>query len=148
MAVTLLPAPRPPLSGNSRIIRDPLIDLLRVGSIAIVLLMHWLAPAVTFAEGNISMVIVPGGPAVWVASWFIQVMPVIFIAGGVANSAVVTEMRLRGRPYAEYLSVRARRLAVPAAALVGVVAVVSTAAAAVGFVGLGEAIGLGAAKPL
>jgi Acyltransferase family len=125
-----------------------LIDLVRAGSIAIVLLMHWLAPAITFAEGKISMVIVPGGPAVWVATWFIQVMPVIFIAGGVANTAVITEMRLRCRPYAEYLSIRARRLAVPVAALVGVVAVVSTAAAAAGFVGLGEAISQGAAKPL
>jgi hypothetical protein len=129
-------------------IRDPLIDLLRVGSMVIVLLMHWLTPAITLAEGKISMVIVPSGPVAWVVTWLIQVMPVFFIAGGVANTAVVTEMRRNGRPYADYLSVRAGRLAVPAAALVAVVAVVSTAAAALGFVGIGEAISLGAAKPL
>lgn len=125
-----------------------MIDLLRVGSVAIVLVMHWLTPVFTLTDGKISLEIMPSGRAAWVMSWLIQVMPVIFLAGGVANTTVVAAMRRRGRRYSDYLAVRGARLVLPVTALVGVVAAVSTTAAALGFVDLAEAISMGAAKPL
>ncbi|GAA3782930.1 acyltransferase family protein [Plantactinospora mayteni] len=128
--------------------RDRVIDLLRVGSVGIVVLMHWVTPLIVLTGGQVRVEILPTGPVTWVASWFIQVMPVIFLAGGVANTAVVRTMRDRGQPYSGYLVSRARRLVLPVAVLVGVVGVVSTALAGLGAPGLGVAVSLGTAKPL
>ncbi|WP_238009120.1 acyltransferase [Dactylosporangium sp. AC04546] len=132
-------------AATARSARDPFIDLLRVVSMAVVLLMHWLTPLITVRDGGIRVEILPSGPIAWVVSWFIQVMPVIFLAGGVANTAVATAYRGR---YAQYLAVRGGRLVVPAAVLVGVVALVATSAGALGHPQIGQAVSLSAVKPL
>ncbi|GGM27029.1 acyltransferase family protein [Dactylosporangium sucinum] len=129
----------------ARSVRDPFVDLLRVASMAVVLLMHWLTPLITTRDGDIRVEILPSGPVAWVVSWFIQVMPVVFLAGGVANTAVATAYRGR---YAQYLAVRGGRLVVPAAVLVAVVALVATTAGALGFPQIGQAVSLSAVKPL
>ncbi|WP_433220766.1 acyltransferase family protein [Dactylosporangium sp. CS-047395] len=126
-------------------VRDPFIDLLRVLAMGVVLGMHWLTPLITAPGGQIRVEILPSGPAAWIASWCIQVMPVIFLAGGVANTAVAGAYRGR---FAQYLAVRGARLVVPAVVLVGVVALVASAAGGLGHPQIGRAVSLSAMKPL
>jgi Acyltransferase family len=128
--------------------RDLYIDMLRAGSVAIVVLTHWLGAVVLIQGNSVVVEIALGGWGAWVASWILQIMPVVFLAGGVANAAMVGKMRERGQTYAEFLSLRARRLMAPLAALVAVVAVVSLIAVALGVPAIGEGIGLVATKPL
>ncbi|WP_433062702.1 acyltransferase family protein [Dactylosporangium sp. CS-033363] len=126
-------------------VRDPFIDLLRVLSMGVVLGMHWLTPLITAPGGQIRVEILPSGPFAWIASWCIQVMPVIFLAGGVANTAVAGAYRGR---YAQYLAVRGARLVAPAVVLVGVVALMASAAGGLGHPSIGRAVSLSAMKPL
>jgi len=122
--------------------------MLRAGSVAIVVLTHWLGPVVLVQGSTVTMEISLGGRGAWVASWILQIMPVVFLAGGVANAAIVGKMRERRRSYAEFLGLRARRLIAPLAALVAIVAVASLLATVLGAANVGEAISMAATKPL
>ncbi|WP_228982984.1 acyltransferase [Streptomyces sp. DH12] len=87
--------------------RDRYIDLLRVASLAVVVLGHWLMAAVT-ADGRVGnlLAIVP---ALRIATWALQVMPVFFFVGGFAHA-----LSSRSHPaYDVFVRARLRRLLRP-----------------------------------
>ena len=69
--------------------RDRTVDLLRAGAIAVVVLWHWVF-SVTHWTGD-SRLTMPNPigniPGLWLATWLLQVMPLFFVVGGVANLA-------------------------------------------------------------
>ncbi|GAA3929679.1 hypothetical protein GCM10022244_43350 [Streptomyces gulbargensis] len=94
--------------------RDRYVDLLRVASLAVVVLGHWTMAAVT-PDGRIDnlLAVVPG---LQIVTWAFQVMPVFFFVGGFAHA-----LAHRSRPgYADFLRARLRRLLRPTMVFVAV----------------------------
>ncbi|MEW1697905.1 acyltransferase [Streptomyces sp. NPDC091278] len=94
--------------------RDRYVDLLRVASLGVVVLGHWLMAAVT-AEGQVGnlLAVVPELQAV---TWVFQVMPVFFFVGGFSHA-----LAHRSRPgYADFLRARLQRLLRPTTVFAGV----------------------------
>lgn len=96
--------------------RDRYVDLLRVASLAAVVLGHWLMAAVTpDGVGNLLAVV----PALQPLTWLLQVMPVFFFVGGFAHALSYRSL-LRKRPegstdsvYTAFLRARLQRLLRP-----------------------------------
>ncbi|MEU1169874.1 acyltransferase family protein [Streptomyces microflavus] len=96
--------------------RDRYVDLLRVASLAAVVLGHWLMAAVTpDGVGNLLAVV----PALQPLTWLLQVMPVFFFVGGFGHALSYRSL-LRKRPegstdsvYAAFLRARLQRLLRP-----------------------------------
>ncbi|MFF6872104.1 acyltransferase [Streptomyces sp. NPDC093088] len=94
--------------------RDRYVDLLRVASLAVVVLGHWLMAAVgpDGQVGNLLAVV----PELQAGTWLFQVMPVFFFVGGFSHA-----LAHRSRPrYAEFLRARLQRLLRPTTAFVAV----------------------------
>src|SRR5207253_1511544 len=68
--------------------RDRYVDFLRVTSLVVVMLGHWLMAVVVWTDGRLhtSNVLETTASARWL-TWLFQVMPVFFIVGGFSNSA-------------------------------------------------------------
>ncbi|GGV02891.1 hypothetical protein GCM10010275_47530 [Streptomyces litmocidini] len=94
--------------------RDRYVDLLRVASLAVVVLGHWLMAAVT-ADGQVGNLLAVV-PELQVVTWAFQVMPVFFFVGGFSHA-----LAHRSRPrYAAFLRARLQRLLRPTMVFVGV----------------------------
>ncbi|MGW0121001.1 acyltransferase family protein [Streptomyces sp. NPDC003327] len=94
--------------------RDRYVDLLRVASLAVVVLGHWLMAAVG-ADGQVGNLLAVV-PALQPATWALQVMPVFFFVGGFSHA-----LAHRSRPaYAVFLRARLRRLLRPTMVFVAV----------------------------
>ncbi|MFJ9811524.1 acyltransferase [Streptomyces sp. NPDC101158] len=94
--------------------RDRYVDLLRVASLGVVVLGHWLMAAVT-ADGRVGnlLAVVPG---LQLLTWALQVMPVFFFVGGFSHA-----LAHRSRPqYAAFLRARLQRLLRPTMVFIGV----------------------------
>ncbi|WP_137988883.1 acyltransferase family protein [Streptomyces vilmorinianum] len=94
--------------------RDRYVDLLRVASLGVVVLGHWLM-AVVDGGGQVGnlLAVVPG---LQVVTWALQVMPVFFFVGGFSHA-----LAYRSRPrYAAFLRARLQRLLRPTMVFVGV----------------------------
>jgi hypothetical protein len=94
--------------------RNRVVDLVRVTSILVVVLGHWLMAAITFEDAEI----VPGHLlelAGWThpLTWVFQVMPLFFFVGGFSNALSWRSARGDGSPYGAWLRARLRRLALP-----------------------------------
>jgi len=108
--------------------RDRYVDFLRVASLVVVMLGHWLMAVVVWADGRLHTAnVLEVTPAARRLTWVFQVMPVFFIVGGFSNSASLAAARRKGVTYGTWLGSRLRRLVRPVLAF----AVVWTAAAAV-----------------
>ncbi|MFB0630541.1 acyltransferase [Streptomyces sp. AB3(2024)] len=107
--------------------RDRYVDLLRVASLATVVLGHWLMAAVSGdGMGNLLALV----PPLQVLTWALQVMPVFFFVGGFSHALSYRslERRYPGRPgYAVFLRARLRRLLRPTLVFVLVWAVLALA---------------------
>ncbi|MGB8386121.1 MAG: acyltransferase [Dermatophilaceae bacterium] len=95
--------------------RDRWADALRVGSLLVVVLGHWLMVTVT-PDGDISNALVVL-PSLQPLTWFLQVMPLFFLVGGVAHTYSLESLARvggtsRGR-YAVFVRARALRLLRP-----------------------------------
>ena len=90
--------------------RDRFIDLLRVVCIILVVAGHWATTTVVWEPDRVLSVnalsVIPGTRPV---TWLIQVMPLVFFAGGFANSVA----RRRAGSYLSYLDARLGRLLIP-----------------------------------
>ena len=101
--------------------RDRYVDLLRVGSMLVVVLGHWLMTVATWQDGRLT-----GGnaltsvPGLWLATWVLQVMPVFFFVGGFSNLVTVEAVTRRGGSWVEFVTGRAARLLRPTVAFVAV----------------------------
>lgn len=97
--------------------RERFVDLLRAGSLAVVVLGHWLMAVVSYSDGRFRgdnlLLLEPWTQ--WL-TWVLQVMPIFFLVGGFANAASWTSARRDGVGYGEWVAGRARRLGRPAAA--------------------------------
>jgi fucose 4-O-acetylase-like acetyltransferase len=75
------------LAARTTSTRDRYVDLLRAGSIIAVVFGHWFIGVIHWNHGVIrttSAIGVTSG--LWIATWFLQVMPVFFFVGGFSNS--------------------------------------------------------------
>ena len=108
--------------------RDRYVDFLRLFSIAVVVLGHWLMAVVSWhgsefhTDNVIGMV-----PGLWLATWLLQIMPIFFFVGGFANLATIDAMRKRGEGASEFVASRVARLLRPVAVLLGVWVVAAVA---------------------
>ena len=102
--------------------RDRWVDTLRVGSLLVVVLGHWLMVAIT-TDGQITNALAVV-PALQPLTWLLQVMPLFFLVGGVAHAHTLESLERR-RPqnrgrYAAFFRARATRLLSPTLAFLAV----------------------------
>lgn len=109
--------------------RDRFLDLLRVASIAVVIVWHWSLSILYWQDGRIVMpnpiTSVPGG---WLATWLLQVVPIFFVVGGVVNKLAWDRARERSVGPAGFLKRRLQRLLVPLTVYIACWLVVDVAA--------------------
>ncbi len=94
--------------------RDRYADFLRAASILVVVLGHWLLAYITVEDGRLHtermLNLVP--ETQWL-TWILQVMPIFFFVGGMANAIGWESAREKGQQYINWLRKRARRLLWP-----------------------------------
>jgi fucose 4-O-acetylase-like acetyltransferase len=113
--------------------RDLVIDLVRVGAIAAVVLGHWLVAGLERADGGLVTVNALGPvEGLRPVTWLFQVMPLFFVAGGAANHASWTKARDRGTSGSDWIAGRLVRLVRPTVALALVWAVAAAVPALFG----------------
>ena len=114
--------------------RDRFADLLRVASILVVVAGHWLMAVVVWRDGRVdgrnALTLVPG---LWLATWLLQVIPLFFFVGGLANLVSAR----RGGGWTGFVRGRAARLLRPTLAFL---TVWTGGAAALGLAGAPEAV--------
>lgn len=97
---------------------DRWVDALRVGSLLVVVLGHWLMGALT-PDGRATNVLAQV-PALQPLTWVLQVMPLFFLVGGVAHAhALASAARVGGTRqgrYAAFVRSRTGRLLRPTVA--------------------------------
>lgn len=96
--------------------RNRYVDYLRVLSILVVVLGHWLMAVFTVEEGRIVVGhLLARAPGTQLLTWVFQVMPVFFMVGGYSNAASWDAARRSGTSYADWLRSRCQRLLGPTA---------------------------------
>jgi hypothetical protein len=66
--------------------RDPYVDLLRAGSLLVVVLWHWVFTVLVWKpDGPHASNPIGRTPGLWALTWVLQVMPVFFFVGGYAH---------------------------------------------------------------
>ena len=114
-------APAEPSAG-----RDLYVDLLRAGSLLVVVVWHWVFNLVYRDDTSVSATNPIGTTrGMWLLTWVLQVMPVFFIVGGFIHGRVLE----RDGRWWPFVSRRVRQLLVPASALIGVFVVAQVVAA-------------------
>ncbi|RDI67037.1 acyltransferase family protein [Nocardia pseudobrasiliensis] len=93
--------------------RNWTIDLARAFAITVVVVVHWISVRITVTDHAVRGDPSLHGKPIWALSWVLQVMPLFFVAGGLANTRIVDRWRQRGTGYAAYLGPRVRRLVAP-----------------------------------
>ena len=105
--------------------RDRYVDFLRALSIVVVVIGHWMIGIIRWEDGFIRSTSAIGVTSwLWLATWFLQVMPVFFFVGGFSNLVAYEAARRRGDSAMTFVRGRLRRLLVPSLAFLGVWAVV------------------------
>lgn len=101
--------------------RDRYIDFLRLFSIAIVVIGHWLMAVIVVRDGDLVVDhLLVAEPRIQYSTWILQVMPIFFIVGGFANSVSWAASRERGSSYSSWLQARTARLLRPTAVFAAV----------------------------
>ncbi|MCA1727695.1 MAG: acyltransferase, partial [Actinobacteria bacterium] len=105
--------------------RDRYVDFLRGLSIVVVVVGHWMIGIISWRDGVIRSTSAIGVTSwLWLATWFLQVMPVFFFVGGFSNLVAYDASRRRGDSTWTFVRGRLRRLLAPSLVLLGVWAVV------------------------
>ena len=113
--------------------RNRYVDLLRIVSIAMVVIGHWLLAVLAFRDGEfVGENLLEIYPQAQVGTWFFQVMPVFFLVGGYTNAISWDSAVRRGRTYGDWLVARYTRLLRPALVFVAFWTVLPMLAVAVG----------------
>lgn len=114
--------------------RDRYVDLLRVASLAAVVLGHWLMiTAVPGPAGSTEITnLLAVAPGLQPVTWLLQVMPIFFLVGGFSQATAWASTRRRSGTYADYLRARAGRLLRPTAAFIACWLVLGAAVAGTG----------------
>jgi hypothetical protein len=94
--------------------RDRYVDFLRVLSLAVVILGHWLMAVIVWGGGRLHVAnVLESTPAARWLTWFFQIMPVFFVVGGFSNAASLAAARRDGKAYGDWLRGRLTRLVRP-----------------------------------
>ncbi len=102
--------------------RDRVVDLLRAGSLVIVVLGHMLMAVVVWRGTSLRVDnLLQEIPELKLATWALQVMPVFFAAGAIANRMSITSATARGEPWRSWLWHRVRRFVRPVVFYVAIV---------------------------
>lgn len=114
--------------------RDRLVDAARAGSLAIVVAGHWLMASFSVSPGGriVGENALSFLPALRPATWVLQVMPLIFMAGGFANRTVWRRTAAAGGGPWDFARSRLVRLWRPAAVFLAAVPVVAVVVLAAG----------------
>lgn len=121
-------------AGAAHAPRDRYVDALRVGSLLVVVLGHWLMGGVD-GEGRVTNAL---AAVTWLQplTWVLQVMPLFFLVGGIAHTYALDSLHGRGGTtrgrYAAFVRTRAGRLLRPTVAFLVVWLVLGLVAHAVG----------------
>jgi fucose 4-O-acetylase-like acetyltransferase len=95
--------------------RNRYADLVRVVSIGVVVIGHWLMAVLRYEDGEFSgRNLLELDPDLQIVTWVFQVMPLFFIVGGFANATSWSSARRRGVSYGQWLRTRSTRLIRPA----------------------------------
>ena len=95
--------------------RNRYVDLIRVVSIAAVVIGHWMLAVLGFTDGAfMGHNLLELEPDLQILTWVFQVMPLFFIVGGFTNGTSWISASTRGTTYAEWLTAKSSRLIRPA----------------------------------
>ncbi len=102
--------------------RDRSVDVLRAGSLLLVVLLHATMVGVTVSDG--APVFENALETAWFApvSWFVQMMPLFFLAGGFTAAGSWRRARARGVSAAGFVAGRLHRLLAPTAVALAAIA--------------------------
>ena len=114
--------------------RDRYVDLLRVVSLAVVIVGHWLMAVVIIGrDGSITATnILAMTPSLQPVTWLLQVMPIFFVVGGFSHAVALRSLRRRGGDYPEFVRSRTNRLLRPTVVFVGIWLTITLVAEATG----------------
>src|SRR5512132_1061006 len=95
--------------------RNRYADLLRVASIFVVVIGHWLMAVLEYEDGSfVGKNLLEIATWTHILTWIFQVMPIFFIVGGFTNAGSWRSASRRGVSYATWLRGRSARLLGPA----------------------------------
>jgi fucose 4-O-acetylase-like acetyltransferase len=95
--------------------RNRYADLLRVASIFVVVIGHWLMAVLEYEDGSfVGKNLLEIATWTHILTWIFQVMPIFFIVGGFTNAGSWRSASRRGVSYATWLRARSARLLGPA----------------------------------
>jgi fucose 4-O-acetylase-like acetyltransferase len=98
------------------------VDLLRAGSLLVVVLWHWVFTVLVWKpDGPHASNPIGHTSGLWLLTWFLQVMPVFFFVGGYVHHRTWRRGRRAGRNDLDFLRKRMARLVVPTLALLALV---------------------------
>lgn len=94
--------------------RNRYADFLRLSSLVVVVLGHWIMAVITSDGGQLQAqnVLVAQPWSQWL-TWVFQVMPIFFFVGGYANGTGWSSASARGVGYVDWIRARAARLLRP-----------------------------------
>ncbi len=128
------------LASSTPATRNRYVDLIRVVSIFVVVLGHWLMAVLGYRDGAFTGEnLLELNPDLQWLTWIFQVMPLFFIVGGFSNAPSWISARARGTSYADWLRGRCGRLLRPAIWFVAFWTILPFAAVAVGLLPSGMA---------
>lgn len=79
-------------------VRDRWLDLLRAGSLGVVVIWHWVFTIIRWeADGPHATNPIGTTRGLWLATWFLQVMPVFFAVGGAVHARALVKEPSWGR---------------------------------------------------
>jgi fucose 4-O-acetylase-like acetyltransferase len=108
--------------------RDRYVDFLRAASILVVVVGHWMIEIIWWQGGTIRTTSAIGVTSwLWLATWFLQVMPVFFFVGGFSNLVAYDAFRARGESTGAFVRNRVQRLLAPSLVFLGAWVVVQVA---------------------
>ncbi len=120
--------------------RNRYVDLIRVVSIGVVVLGHWMMAVLGYSDGSFTgKNLLEIAPGLQILTWIFQVMPLFFIVGGFSNAASWLSSSSRGESYGDWLRARSTRLIRPSLWFVGFWTLFPVAAVASGLLSSGVA---------
>lgn len=110
--------------GPERPNREPVVDFLRAVSLVAVVVIHLFMADVTSEGGVIVFGNIVDGRGWWPpVTWFVQIMPLFFIAGGYAAAASWTRTAATGGTPFVFVRARVQRLVPTALVMIGLLGV-------------------------
>jgi len=101
--------------------RDSYVDFIRAFSLLVVVAWHWVFTIIIWRDdGPHASNPIGFTKGVWLATWALQIMPMFFYVGGYGHLRSWQKAQARGLSIWALVGARAKQLAIPAFALLGV----------------------------